>query len=740
MARSNYLIGRGELLVESIGAPRRRPSKAHPYEVHEAAARLLPQLHEVIDSFPQSSAASPDDVEVVKFALHPAYIAKSYYPDELFASLGLEAVGSRDLKIRPEKHTRNDDESTVYGTSEIFVAGRRSSFLSFANEIADPRNVSSKLVELREIEQIATFDPHEKTKGELEDGADSVELELVLHLPSSRLAPNNRSRFLEYARSLGFQPRADLGFEVRGLWFIPATGPAASIESLAAYTTVRVVRPMPTLSVGPAPRLISSVDLPARLSPLPALSDAPRVAILDGGLPPEHPLGPWISSYREMNPAAKNESGYEQHGLAVASAFLFGPMDPDVEASQPPASVSVFRVLDSSTAEENSFELYRTLGHVEEVLLSRSFDFINLSLGPTLPIEDDEVHAWTALIDDLLSDGDTLMTVAVGNNGERDRESGNARIQVPGDAVNALTVGSSGTSGSSWERAPYSAIGPGRSPGLVKPDIVARGGVSSEYFHVLGEGHDPVLLPSMGTSLSAPFALRQAVMIRSFLGDELSPLAIRALLIHSAERGERSISDVGWGRIPETIQDIVATDEGVARIVYQGELKPGKYVRAKVPMPELGLKGDVKLSATFCFATPVDTQSPDVYTRAGLEVRFRPKGLTIKPGKSTADSRSFFSPSAYAEESTLRSDEGKWETVLSATDTMRGKTLTFPVFDIHYNAREEGGNSRVTDALKYALVITVEAPKHNDLYTEVLDAYPGILVPIEPEIEIDVDV
>ncbi|WP_139157512.1 hypothetical protein, partial [Enterobacter hormaechei] len=72
----------------------------------------------------------------------------------------------------------------------------------------------------------------------------------------------------------------------------------------------------------------------------------------------------------------------------------------------------------------------------------------NLSLGPNLPIEDSEVHAWTSVIDDLLSDGETLMTIAVGNNGEMDKESGNARIQVPADSVNGLSIGAANSTDS----------------------------------------------------------------------------------------------------------------------------------------------------------------------------------------------------------------------------------------------------------------------------------------------------
>jgi hypothetical protein len=37
-----------------------------------------------------------------------------------------------------------------------------------------------------------------------------------------------------------------------------------------------------------------------------------------------------------------------------------------------------------------------------------------LSLGPDLEVEDQEVHAWTSVIDELLSDGDTLISAMAG--------------------------------------------------------------------------------------------------------------------------------------------------------------------------------------------------------------------------------------------------------------------------------------------------------------------------------------
>jgi hypothetical protein len=308
---------------------------------------------------------------------------------------------------------------------------------------------------------------------------------------------------------------------------------------------------------------------------------------------------------------------------------------------------------------------------------------------------------------------------------------------VPSDAVNALAVGSSTGTGAGWQRAAYSAIGPGRSPGRIKPDLLSFGGSPAEYFHFAGEGSVPELVPGSGTSLSAPLALRQAVSIAALLGESLSPLAIRGLLLHSSDCAGHDKREVGWGNLPAVFDDMVVSGDGVARVVYQGEIKPGKYIRAQVPVPLGALAGMVTLSATFVFASPVDTQSPDVYTRAGLEIRFRPDLQKFKEGAKTPSSRSFFSASDFATEDALRSQEGKWETVLDASQRMRGTTLADPVFDIHYNARDGGGASRVSDSLKYALVITLEAPKHSNLHAEILDAYPNLLVAIEPAIDVE---
>lgn len=133
--------------------------------------------------------------------------------------------------------------------------------------------------------------------------------------------------------------------------------------------------------------------------------------------------------------------------------------------------MTAVRVLDSETRYDDPIGMYKALNNIENVLESYSFQYANLSFGPDLPIEDDDVSAWTSILDGLLSSRDMLLSVAVGNNGEMNAESGNNRIEPPGDAVNALGVGACDSENGYWTRASYSAVGPGRSPGMSSPTL-----------------------------------------------------------------------------------------------------------------------------------------------------------------------------------------------------------------------------------------------------------------------------
>ena len=157
-----------------------------------------------------------------------------------------------------------------------------------------------------------------------------------------------------------------------------------------------------------------------------------------------------------------------------------------------------------------------------------------------------------------------------------------------------------------------------------------------------------------------------------------------------------------------------------------------------MPLPQKPLKGKVKLSATFCYASPVDVEDAAAYTKAGLTITFRPNA--DKAASKRARPRSFFSQTAFRTEQEQRSDLGKWETVLHASDRMLGTSLKEATFDIHYNARDGGAAAGAgTELIRYALILTVEAPKNESLYEDTLASH-SLLKAIEPRISLPVGI
>lgn len=718
---TRFLIGKGELLTYDIPPPPIKPEKAHPYTVAEAKAYLVPKmLSTAMELQELPTQACPDDVAVAKIDIHPAYIAKSFFPKELLKAANLTAVGSRNIRVRP----RNDLRKTAppeCDSTQLFIAGSRSAFARLPAITRELSEFSKAGEQLIEIEDFSAMRGDDRVRGQIDRQA--TVFEVGLHLLPDHTPEALQAIFSRFSKNLGFRVSEDLQFLAGRMMFVPVTGDAAAIPALSQFSLIRALRTMPTLR-GARPVVRGSlVQIGFQIPTAAPLSNEPSVAILDGGLPAQHILGQFVRNYRKSDEGAQDIADYNSHGLGVTSAFLFGSIKPGGDAARPYAAVDHYRVLDAQSDDEDPYELYRTLTHVEDVLLSRQYQFINLSLGPDLPTDDNDVHAWTAVLDTLLSDGETLMTVAAGNNGHNDRLADLHRIQVPGDSVNALCIGASSQRSQAWQRAFYSAQGPGRTPGRIKPDILAFGGSPEDYFHVPTEGARPQLTATMGTSFAAPYALRSAVGIRAVLGEAVHPLTIKALLIHAA-KNEQDLpqEEVGWGRLPAELSDIIVCGDGVARILYQGMLKPGKFLRAPVPLPPTTLTGMVSLTATFCYSCPVDVEDAAAYTKAGLGIRFRPNATKGK--EERPKTASFFSDSVFRTEQEMRKDLGKWETVLHATKRMRGSSLEGACFDIHYNARDGGGNAnKGSDLIRYALVLTLHAPKHADLYDQVLRSH-----------------
>lgn len=738
MPKQNFLLGRGERLTTDVSVRSGGGPKQAPYTFGEAKSRLAPMLGQAVkavDSLPDD--ACPGDQAVLSLTLNPEYIAKSYFPTELLRDVGIEVVGSRPKKVTPEKRSRGRvPEETL--TTQLFALGSRSVLRTWNENLPRWSETRQSASELMTIEEISAPASREKIKGTLpKEGM--LPMEIVLHAGELESEVDKLREFGRFLEGRDLPHEFGRRFYAQGLCFLELDAPAERAEEIATFSTVRALRRMPELRV--LRPTIRSAGIPSASPDLPnepPVSDDVRVAIFDGGVPEGHPITAWVTPF-EIEGMLSATDELHEHGVAVTSAALFGHIDPKKPIPRPFAAIDHYRVLDEDP-QQNIHELYEVLERIEGVLNHQHYDFINLSIGPCLPIEDDEVHAWTAVLDDRLSRSSTLAAIAVGNDGESDSATGLNRVQVPSDCVNAIAVGACDSPESDWQRASYSSVGPGRSPGLIKPDLVGFGGSMARPFVALSHELDPKLTSTGGTSFATPSIVRMASGVRAHFGANLNHLAIRALLVHTAEASEHDACEIGWGRCAQDLNEIVLCADDEVRVVYQGEISPAKYVRASIPVPSSQITGMVNLKATLCYKSQTDPHHPGTYTRAGLEVAFRPHSEKFKNGEQThANTKSFFGASlAGATEDVLRRDAWKWENCLHSRLRMRGSSLHNPVFDIHYNSRLEGRNFSPDYSLPYALVVSVQARGVVDLYDQIVRRYSTQLEPMRPILAVPV--
>lgn len=736
--KRNFLLGKGERLTEEISVKSGGAQKDNPYSFKEAKMRLgimLSEATSIIDALPAD--ACPKDQAVISIVLNPEYLAKSYFPSSLFEEVGVEIVGSKPKKIKPEKRSKGREAKETVST-ELFAKGTRDDIRKWSQTLAEWTGSQKKEADLINIEEIFAAEPCTKIKGLITDHG-QVPIEIVLHADEIESTTYVLHEFEQYLFHRQFLINFGHSFFAKGLCFLEMDAPVERLEEIAQFSLVRALRQMPKLRLFEPPVRSSLIRVtPPEIPNVNPISTETRIAIFDGGIPDNHPFARWVYSYEfpDMRPPVQE---LLTHGVAVTSAALFGHINPRVSLPIPYCYIDHFRVLDDDP-NTNPHELYEVLERIEGVLLEQEYDFVNLSLGPNLPIEDDEIHAWTAVLDDYLSRTQTLTTIAVGNDGESDSILRLNRVQVPADCVNALSIGACDTPGEAWQRASYSSVGPGRSPGLIKPDLVDFGGVTDRPFVVFGPESIPTLTTTGGTSFASPSVIRIASGLRAYFGSSINHLSIKTLLIHTSEKQNQDINEVGWGRVARDMDEITICGDDAIRVVYQGEISPAKYIRAPIPLPKEIIKGKIEITATICYKSQTDPHHPGNYTRAGLEVTFRPHDQKFKKVTQLhPDSKSFFGSNAVGlTEEELRRDAWKWENCLHSSRRFQGVTLSNPCFDIHYNSRLEGRGFNPDEKLPYSLVVTVKAKNIKDLYDQIVRQYTNRLEPLRPILEIPV--
>src|ERR1700691_816193 len=260
---TRFFLGYGERLTERVAPPGGGGGPEPAYSFQDAVVRLRPMVQEAaheLQALPAGACPRNEAVGVV--TLHPQWMAKSYHPQQLLEEYQLRQVGSRPVAVQPEKWTRKSEPEPTPST-ELYLAGRRESFVTWADELEiSPVHISDQI---RRVEAIRAPVPEERIRGiapEQFGSTKAILLEVVLHASDEYRDQYILAGFRSYARSLDASADLDSRFHVGGLCFVPVEAAPEVVSELARFAFLRVARPMPRLrDVTPIERSVPSPQL-----------------------------------------------------------------------------------------------------------------------------------------------------------------------------------------------------------------------------------------------------------------------------------------------------------------------------------------------------------------------------------------------------------------------------------------------------------------------------------------------
>ncbi|MFJ5854552.1 S8 family peptidase [Enterobacter cancerogenus] len=754
------VLGNGEkYAIENIYRGRPPGDIPNPYPYSVSSIRIAQKVANTLASVNNlPSEAMPNGEIVTALTLHPSFLAKSYYPTALLKDYSLTSLGSKEVFVKPEVAVNQEQKKRAVSSSVYFVSGKKQSFEKLLYDIENNNLGEDASTDLGKIEELSFFSNEQKIKTTgVSDGSNTYEV--VLHLNANDKLKEDS--FVNFITNLnGSIDRTKIRY-IDGLAFCFVKIESTQVAELAKFVFVRVVRPAPKINLSNSVfethslfndrKIINNINNNSSSFN----TTRPSVAVFDGGLFAEALNTPYLR-YFDLTSSTDNNSEIFSHGELVTSAVMYGSVDELNSPNHETIAIDHYKVF--CEADNNDIGLVDVLDRISSILIKKEYKIVNISLGPSVPCPDDEPNLWTSTLDKIAGDGSTLIIIAAGNTGgillDSPEDEDLARIQPPADMLNGLSIGAANSKTKNWRRANYSSIGPGRRPGYVKPDAIYFGGDDSEAGEKIGliGLFDYEQKLKFGTSFAAPLVARLAARLDNMTQGKLTPATLRALLIHAAE----SVDDkkgCGWGRVSDDIEQYIFCGENAVTIIYQGVLTKSSGVRAAIPCPKILkiTKTKVDLNATLCFYTEVDHKHPVSYSRAGIEIVFRPHSEKFDRNKDTgelsheASTRTLFNKEKIlGNEQHLRRDAHKWETCYKVCDTFFASTINDPSLDIKYLTRDEGHSLTSKEMqslpeLSYSLIITLTSRKQCDLYEEIINEY-NLLKPISLNIENDVTV
>lgn len=404
---------------------------------------------------------------------------------------------------------------------------------------------------------------------------------------------------------------------------------------------------------------------------IPAPKQEPVIGVIDTPFCEDVYFKDWVSYESMLEEDIELDARDYVHGTEVTSIIVDGPtINPNLDDG-----CGRFRVKHFGVAKSGRFSSYTILKSIRKaVSQNRYIKVWNLSLGSVLPIKKNFISPEAAELDKIQNEFDIVFVVA-GTNGAPSQNP--IQIGAPADSLNSLVVNSV-----THEKKPasYHRVGPVLSF-FHKPDVSYYGGDIGQPMRVCtptGEGF------VMGTSFSAPWITRKMAYLMCTLG--FSREVAKALLIDAAagwERKDSASCSIGYGVVPQRIENIVQTSDDEIRFVITGTTDAYETYTYRIPVPIYKDKQPFYARATLCYFPKCMRDQGVDYTSTEMDIHFgRVREKEGKASISCINSNSQGDEGGkHLYETEARKLYRKWDNVKLISEELKARAVPRKVYD-----------------------------------------------------------
>lgn len=404
---------------------------------------------------------------------------------------------------------------------------------------------------------------------------------------------------------------------------------------------------------------------------IPAPKQEPVIGVIDTPFCEDVYFKDWVSYESMLEDDIELDARDYVHGTEVTSIIVDGPtINPNLDDG-----CGRFRVKHFGVAKSGRFSSYTILKSIRKaVSQNRDIKVWNLSLGSVLPIKKNFISPEAAELDKIQNEFDIVFVVA-GTNGAPGQNP--IQIGAPADSLNSLVVNSVTHE---KKTASYHRVGPVLSF-FHKPDVSYYGGDIGQPMRVCtptGEGF------VMGTSFSAPWITRKMAYLMCTLG--FSREVAKALLIDAAagwERKDSASCSIGYGVVPQRIENIVQTSDDEIRFVMTGTTDAYETYTYRIPVPIYKDKQPFYARATLCYFPKCMRDQGVDYTSTEMDIHFgRVREKEGKASISCINSNSQGDEGGkHLYETEARKLYRKWDNVKLISEELKARAVPRKVYD-----------------------------------------------------------